>query len=349
MKKLLFLLLFAISLSANASLLVSVSTSGTASICAGVSASISASASGGIGSYSYLWLPGSLSGATIIVSPASTTTYTVTATDSVGETGTGTVTITVLSLPGVFFNANFTNGCSPLCVNFTDATTLSSGTITNWNWNFGNGSTSTSQNPPVQCYVSPGGYDITLTVTSSGGCSSTSTIPSYIIVYPNPIANFSTTLSPPYTIHFTDLSVGASIWNWSFGDGNFSIIQNPVHLYSAPGSYNVTLTVATASGCMDSVSSFAVVAGINEYYLNDQISISPNPLNTFATIEFKNNKLNLKNANLTLFDVFGKEIRKIELDNYKTTIEKGDLKTGIYFYKVMNENQIISTGKLAVE
>lgn len=352
LKKSLVFFLFAISLNTFASLPVSVSTSGTASVCPGTSTSISAIASGGTAPYSYLWMPGSLSGGTIIVSPATTTTYTVTATDSGGGTGTGTVTITVLSLPTVSFNSNFTNGCSPLCVNFTDATTLSSGTITNWNWNFGDGNTSNLQNP-MNCYSSLGMYTVTLSVTSSDGCSATISIPNYLTVHPNPVANFSSSLSPPYTVNFTDLSnvVSGSItsWDWDFGDGNFSSIPNPVHTYAGPGNYNVQLTVQTAFACMDAVSSMAIVAGINEYYLNDQISISPNPLNTFATIEFKNNNLNLQNSKMILFDVLGKEIKKIEIDSYKTIFEKGELNSGIYFYKVLNQNQIISTGKLAVD
>lgn len=350
-KKSLFLILFAISLNANASLPVSVTTSGTANICSGTSTSISAIASGGTAPYSYLWMPGSISGGTIIVSPTTTTTYTVTATDGVGATATGTVTISILPLPAVSFNSPVTSGCAPLCVNFTDLSTTSSGTITAWYWNFGDGLTSTSSSP-TDCYNTPGTYDVSLTATSSEGCSSTMVITNYITVFPNPVASFSSSLSPPYTVNFTDLSnvVSGSItsWNWDFGDGNFSSVQNPIHTYAGPGNYNVQLTVLTAFGCMDAVSSMAIVAGINEYYLNNLLSISPNPLNTFATIEFKNNKLNLQNTKMILFDVLGKEIKKIEIDSYKTIFEKGELNSGIYFYKVLNQNQIISTGKLAV-
>ncbi|HNF72857.1 MAG TPA: hypothetical protein PLP34_10595, partial [Chitinophagaceae bacterium] len=61
-----------------------------ATICAGSSTSIT-----GTGASTYTWMPGSLSGTTINVSPASTTTYTVTGTSAAGCTGTATRTITV--------------------------------------------------------------------------------------------------------------------------------------------------------------------------------------------------------------------------------------------------------------
>jgi len=36
-------------------------------------------------------------------------------------------------------------------------------------------------------------------------------------------------------------------WLWNFGDGNTSTLQNPVHSYSAPGLYNVTLMVTDSA------------------------------------------------------------------------------------------------------
>lgn len=49
-------------------------------------------------------------------------------------------------------------------------------------------------------------------------------------------------------------------WNWNFGDGSTSILQNPSHLYAIDGNYNVTLTVTDASGCQDSITHQVTVA-----------------------------------------------------------------------------------------
>jgi len=37
-------------------------------------------------------------------------------------------------------------------------------------------------------------------------------------------------------------------WLWNFGDGNLSVLRNPIHTYQSPGIYAVTLTVTTSAG-----------------------------------------------------------------------------------------------------
>ncbi len=53
----------------------------------------------------------------------------------------------------------------------------------------------------------------------------------------------------PLTVQFTDQSSGSpTSWDWSFGDGGISTAQSPGHVYTAAGSYSVTLTVTNADG-----------------------------------------------------------------------------------------------------
>ena len=48
----------------------------------------------------------------------------------------------------------------------------------------------------------------------------------------------------PFMVTFTDISTGnPTSWSWSFGDGSTSTEQNPVHTYTSPGNYTVTLSV----------------------------------------------------------------------------------------------------------
>ena len=50
----------------------------------------------------------------------------------------------------------------------------------------------------------------------------------------------------PVTIQFTDLSTGnPESYLWEFGDGNISRDKNPVHMFTKPGIYDVTLEAAT--------------------------------------------------------------------------------------------------------
>ena len=48
----------------------------------------------------------------------------------------------------------------------------------------------------------------------------------------------------PLTIQFLDASTGnTKTYSWDFGDETFSNLKNPVHTFSNPGTYTVTLTV----------------------------------------------------------------------------------------------------------
>ncbi|MGE3164133.1 MAG: PQQ-dependent sugar dehydrogenase [Planctomycetota bacterium] len=54
----------------------------------------------------------------------------------------------------------------------------------------------------------------------------------------------------PLNVQFTDLSTVpvATAWEWSFGDGSMSALQNPSHVYAQDGIYDVTLRVSGANG-----------------------------------------------------------------------------------------------------
>ena len=67
-----------------------------------------------------------------------------------------------------------------------------------------------------------------------------------------PVAAFSASPisgTTPLKVMFTDKSTGApTSWNWSFGDGTYSIEKNPVHPYNRVGKYTVSLTLKNAAG-----------------------------------------------------------------------------------------------------
>jgi len=52
----------------------------------------------------------------------------------------------------------------------------------------------------------------------------------------------------PLRVEFTNQSVNSIEWDWDFGDGETSFLQNPVHYYTQPGTYSVTLTAYGAGG-----------------------------------------------------------------------------------------------------
>jgi Zn-dependent metalloprotease len=72
------------------------------------------------------------------------------------------ITIGCPGLPMADFT--FTTSHLNRTVNFTDASTCDSCTVTTWDWDFGDGNTSTAQNP-THTYAADGTYTVTLTVT----------------------------------------------------------------------------------------------------------------------------------------------------------------------------------------
>jgi PKD repeat protein len=151
--------------------------------------------------------------------------------------------------PTADFAASPVSGVAPLTVAFTDQ---SSGNPTSWRWDFGDGATSTSQNP-THTYAATGTYTVSLTATNAAG-SNTATRADLVTATPPPAptADFSTSTTSggaPLDVAFTDRSSGNPTgWSWDFGDGATSTAQNPLHTYSSPGSYTVSLTVTNAGG-----------------------------------------------------------------------------------------------------
>ncbi len=58
-----------------------------------------------------------------------------------------------------------------------------------------------------------------------------------------------TTGTAPLAVKFTDFSTGSPTgWNWSFGDGGISTVQNPVHIYANAGNFTVSLNATNPGG-----------------------------------------------------------------------------------------------------
>ncbi|MCF6147445.1 MAG: PQQ-binding-like beta-propeller repeat protein [Candidatus Kuenenia sp.] len=146
-------------------------------------------------------------------------------------------------IPKADFTAEPTTGEAPLNVKFTDT---SAGEISSWLWDFGDGVTDTTQNP-THTYNEAGTFTVSLTVVGTEG-SNTKTVDNFISVTDKLTADFEAVPASgewPLVVQFTDKSTGEIIdWLWDFGDGNTDTTQNPIHIYSAVGSYTVSLTVS---------------------------------------------------------------------------------------------------------
>ena len=196
----------------------------------------------------------------VIASPT-TGNYTVTSISDINCTGTstGTAIVVINPIPVAALTPDIVSGCAPVCVTFTNNSTVSSGSIASWAWDFGDGSTDNSQTPNTHCFNQAGLYSVHLTIVSAAGCTADTNNINLIDVTAYPVANFecpasSSIYSPMVT--FTDFSTGATSWLWDFGDSfnpstNTSTERNPTHTFSQVGNYCVLLTAGNAGLCYD--------------------------------------------------------------------------------------------------
>ncbi|HEX2608037.1 MAG TPA: PKD domain-containing protein, partial [Flavisolibacter sp.] len=178
--------------------------------------------------------------------------------------GTYTVTLTIttsggctetLAMPGGIKvgtkpTAQFTFSPNPVCafkpVQFTDQT--SNPAADQWYWSFGDGTSSTAQNP-LHDYADTGKLTIYLVATNNG-CEDTSDRQQITVLPPVSKYSYTTDCNNRFQVTYKDESIGADSWFWNFGDGQTSTLQNPVHNYSGPGTYLVSLTVTNSTtGC----------------------------------------------------------------------------------------------------
>jgi spore coat protein CotH len=86
--------------------------------------------------------------------------------------------------------------------------------------------------------------------------------------------------------------------------------------------------------------------GVNEINKENSYGIYPNPFSESAMIG--NAKSKIQNAELILYDVVGKVIRKEVVVTFPHELKRNDLANGVYFYRIKNNSEIYS-GKMIVE
>lgn len=185
-------------------------------------------------------------------------------------------TVYVNRFPSPHFNIG-----APMCVTkdvtFTDNSIPNDGVIATWNWDMGDGTTHVGGAPFQHAYSITGNYGVTLTITTSKGCTKSYT--DTVRVHPLPVPGFikpqnclSDTMS-----QFTDTSSIASpdhnvSYSWNFGDAwsnppstNISSLQNPTHHYTHIGYYPVGFTVTSNNGCTNFLTDTIVISGTSPY------------------------------------------------------------------------------------
>ncbi|MGB1040371.1 MAG: PKD domain-containing protein, partial [Flavobacteriales bacterium] len=165
-----------------------------------------------------------------------------------------TQTVRVHPIPESNFGVSDTVFCEKEIVSFYDSSVGAS----SFKWYFGDGDSSAFSSP-THSYDTAGTYTITFITSSFWNCSDTSY--DTIVVNPNPrVIFYFDTACLSFSTNFSDSTLfGPVTWNWTFGDGNTSSLQNPTNLYLKDSTYSVSLVVSNNFGCFDSASHFVDV------------------------------------------------------------------------------------------
>ena len=273
-------------------------------------------------------------------------TYTITNTIVDGCGDFATYDITVNPLPVVSFTSDENTGCSPLDVTFYNTGDAGASCT----WDFGDGSIATSCGDVGHLYDIAGEYDVSLTVTDANGCTNSQTLYDYISVFEVPNAAFRFGPQPATTIdteiNFTDMSTGASAWEWTFGNLGNSNFQDPVYLFPAEeGEYDVHLKVSNEYGCVDSTSQKVIISEQYLIYVPNTITPDGDAFNEVFKPYF--NGIDIYKYTLTIYNRWG-EIMFVSYDpsvGWNGTYGGEIVPAGVYIWHIATD-EITSDKKI---
>lgn len=149
---------------------------------------------------------------------------------------------------------------------------------TTFSWDFGTEATPVSavtEDVANVVYNDYGYHPVTFTINYE---TCQESITDSVFVFAEPTIGFEISdelKCAPYTAFFNDTSFASTtiFYKWDFGDGTeLSNQSDPVHLYANPGTYDVSLTIWTTSGCIDTLT----------LSINDLIEVFPSPISAFS-------------------------------------------------------------------
>lgn len=208
---------------------------------------LTASATGGYGGYGFQWNTGD-TGTQISVQTPSTNTYVVTVTDQCGFTASDSAIVTVEEIPMSSWISNDTTICEGDSVQLAVYGIGGVGNDYDYLWSTGSSDSTIMVAPSSSTQY---------TVSISDGCGYIKAWDTVTVSVLQINANF---VAPgPFEenmeIQFTNTSIGATDYEWDFGDGQQSIITHPAITYDSDGNYVVTLIAVNAdNGCSDTIS-----------------------------------------------------------------------------------------------
>jgi len=166
-------------------------------------------------------------------------------------------------------------------------------TNTSFTWYFGDNTPPViaGNNTVTHSFPGVGVYNVKLVLTDTSFCNAPDSIVIPVRIATNLKALFQTPKSgcAPYSAVFENVSEGGQQFYWNFGDGVTSSETSPVHLYSVPGSYTISLRAVDSGTCnkTDTTSLSIVISDKPTASYN----YAPNPPQENTPVGFLNNSI----------------------------------------------------------
>jgi hypothetical protein len=161
-----------------------------------------------------------------------------------------------------------------------------------------------------------------------------------------PIADFTTNITGNVAT-FSNESVSYTshmpTYRWHLGDGDSSMLQNPVHTYQDSGTYMVRLITSTCSIHDTILKSIRVVPPSIDTQL--QWSFFPNPASEYVEVMFQSNSNIVlpQTIELKIFNIHGQFVQYEKQELFTATssirIHIRHLPAGLYFVRIGNKTQ----------
>jgi|GEM_PF-1171557 len=306
-------------------------------VCPGTAVTLTATASNAAGTCSYTWNNGS-GGSSTTVNPVMTSSYAVTVTDSTGcISEPASFTVHTLAPLKLSYKINpFCEGDSTWLTLFPKG---------------GNGSYEIALNQykiygdsililPVR--------DSVYTITLSDSCSTfTDTLEIKFLPAPQADFTWSKTGNAEYAFSdFSSISSGTIVeWNWLFGHGESTQIQNPVQLFTPGYHYSISLQVISDQGCKSNKVQKDLIVPMNVFPVIKGNTNDPTGITDPATdAKF------LSGYTLYVFTETGNLLKQLDAINGNPVVilQSLSLPSGTYVYKTTNQENQVTGGKIVI-
>jgi hypothetical protein len=150
------------------------------------------------------------------------------------------------------------------------------------------------------------------------------------------------------TLSFEDESLKSpTAWQWDFGDGGSSTEQNPVHEYAQEGEYEVCLSVSNLYGADTLCQTVEVqLTSTGEPGSAAVAEVFPNP--TQGELWLRTTGLEAEQA--VFLEIYAPSGQLLQRQNYlPNDVQSVSFKgwpQGLYFYRVVQNGQLLRSGRL---